>query len=167
MLFIKKYGMPLIYSILIYTLLHLACFILEQINWMSYEEYLPFVISAVILIRLTDDIKDYNKDETNGRVVFPRIILTILTLYLLIFMSVWTIKSRHFLGIIIEFYILLVSLNFFQRKVSFRILKTTFIPVIIFYLYGSLKLNILVLIILILSFVVSIIFYIMKKGGKK
>ena len=159
--------MPLIYSILIYTLLHLACFILEQINWMSYEEYLPFVISAVILIRLTDDIKDYNKDETNGRVVFPRIILTILTLYLLIFMSVWTIKSRHFLGIIIEFYILLVSLNFFQRKVSFRILKTTFIPVIIFYLYGSLKLNILVLIILILSFVVSIIFYIMKKGGKK
>ncbi len=173
MILLRKYFVPLFGTILSYTLIFLMAAFFNKSIWIDYFSYLPFTIGSVILIRLTDDYTDYKKDYALGKVVFSRMMLMVLIWYVFLLLTIGLFKEAFPLTIIImqiisNLFIIFSQFNFFLSKVSLAFLKTLFIPLVITNLYICLNFNTIVLIMVIVSFILSIIFYIIKiKKGEK
>ena len=99
--------------------------------------------------------------------------LMVLIWYVFLLLTIGLFKEAFPLTIIImqiisNLFIIFSQFNFFLSKVSLAFLKTLFIPLVITNLYICLNFNTIVLIMVIVSFILSIIFYIIKiKKGEK
>ena len=124
MLFLKRYGAPFVLAIALYSLVYLI--------FGHGSEYLSagiaFSILASYLIRLCDDIGDYEEDLKNGKAPISKKALTVLCLSVTgLFIALAFIFSKHLM--------LLAPLPILLQipiKDRYRVfLKPLFVPVIV------------------------------------
>jgi len=148
-LFLRKYLLTILLAICIYTLLY--AFRKNEIEYLTYSFFISVILS--ILIRLFDDLTDYDEDLIKNKNVFKRNHLILLIIILMVICSFLIIISNSYLFFI---QYLLFVINIFDKKIL-NYTKSLYVPLICFgILYYNFGFSIFNIIFIVLLFIVDI-----------
>ena len=125
-LFIKKYIMPIIITFSLYSILYVLRDKDISANYINIT--LCICMCFAILIRLFDDIVDYNKDLIDNKIIFKKRNLIIFTIILMLICTTITIISKSYLFIIMEVLLLINLIN--NNILNYS--KSLYIPLVCF-----------------------------------
>lgn len=155
MLLIKKYLLPIVLSVFLYTILYIFDFTKSY-----FSIYLIKLILFIILIRVIDDIKDFEKDTLRNRCVFNKKTLIGLLISLIVILFTITFYYQSYLLLVSIIFIIIGNLKFKY----FKYFKSLFLPsVIIFISYYYFGINYYCVVFSLLIFIGDL--YLIKKSG--
>lgn len=165
---LKKYTLPVISSIIIFTMISIIK-IFQNINLSYIDAFIAvIIISLTSLIRVVDDVFDYECDIKVNKKTLPLFVTLVIGVTLFVTSLILSFIVYKVIGLL--FVLLYIGYLMLSYKLKSRQLKIMIVPflVLISFIFNNLLINqisILVLIItIIITIILSSIFSLIKKG---
>lgn len=165
---LKKYTLPVISSTIIFTIISIIK-IFQNINLSYIDAFIAvIIISLTSLIRVVDDVFDYECDIKVNKKTLPLFVTLVIGVTMFVTSLILSFIVYKVIGLL--FVLLYIGYLMLSYKLKSRQLKIMIVPflVLISFIFNNLLINqisILVLIItIIITIILSSIFSLIKKG---
>lgn len=165
---LKKYTLPVISSIIIFTIISIIK-IFQNINLSYIDVFIAvIIISLTSLIRVVDDVFDYECDIKVNKKTLPLFVTLVIGVTLFITSLILSFIVYKVIGLL--FVLLYIGYLMLSYKLKSRQLKIMIVPflVLISFIFNILLINQIAIFVLIITIIITIIlssiFSLIKKG---
>lgn len=165
---LKKYTLPVISSIIIFTMISIIK-IFQNINLSYIDAFIAvIIISLTSLIRVVDDVFDYECDIKLNKKTLPLFVTLVIGVTLFVTSLILSFIVYKVIGLL--FVLLYIGYLMLSYKLKSRQLKIMIVPflVLISFIFNNLLINQIAILVLIITIIITIIlssiFSLIKKG---
>lgn len=165
---LKKYTLPVISSIIIFTMISIIK-IFQNINLSYIDAFIAvIIISLTSLIRVVDDVFDYECDIKVNKKTLPLFVTLVIGVTLFVTSLILSFIVYKVIGLL--FVLLYMGYLMLSYKLKSRQLKIMIVPflVLISFIFNNLLINEIAILVLIITIIITIIlssiFSLIKKG---